>query len=224
MDRPAILGQWRWRASGGPRRGRKGMAGPHGRLSGPEWGGWCGQTERAVKKRPEGSVPGARPAAARRPWQARRRQRTSRASTSITSPPRLRERSGSGLERIRAGALALAPVGAHAERLAAHLGHYVQDRHGDRGGEHEHQRHRHADQASAANRTARRKRMRGFVMKVGCKTQRKVPAYPLSLGDGGQQKPRCLRNHSDMSITIEHIRAALRARKTRIPAWIWAYL
>ena len=66
--------------------------------------------------------------------------------------------------------------------------------------------------------------MRGFVMKVGCKTQRKVPAYPLSFGDGGQQKPRCLRNHSDMSITIEHIRAALRARKTRIPAWIWAYL
>ena len=52
--------------------------------------------------------------------------------------------------------------------------------------------------------------MRGFVMKVGCKTQRKVPAYPLSFGDGGQQKPRCLRNHSDMSITIEHIRAALR--------------
>ena len=52
--------------------------------------------------------------------------------------------------------------------------------------------------------------MRGFVMKVGCKTQRKVPAYPLSFRDGGQQKPRCLRNHSDMSITIEHIRAALR--------------
>ena len=34
--------------------------------------------------------------------------------------------------------------------------------------------------ARAANRTARKKRISVLVMKIGCKTQRKVPGYPLS--------------------------------------------